>query len=343
MVYDVPPLNRDERGDETNLPVATAFSEKDTIIFDLQKQLDTEKSKNKYLEDQIRIRVTAFINREASAKKIVDALENKLSQSIGDDQVFNSKLKMLRELHASALHSIDQLQANTITILQSQEQELMRGFRQRFGEVSQEIDSLRNKKGDFNTELQTRLKRLTAELLSCQELCQILEAKNAELFAENKKLNETIRSQQDDRQALLMELVVLKRSRENHGSTTTSKKHRVPTKLLPTPQPDHPASPTKPRVASHVVPESREENLRVEIQNLQKQLKLERLASSELRAENQGLYGEEDEMKKFLVHCVNDVKTAVAKRQHVPIASVADFSDSDRRKVLLELLQSIQH
>ena len=319
--------------DVAKLPVATAFSEKDMIIFDLQKHLDSEQAKNKYLEDQIRIRVTAFINREESAKKIVDALEERLSKSLSDDGNFETKMQMLRELHGSVVHSIEQLQASTNTILQHQEQELMRGFRQRFEEVSQEVDSLRNKRGDFNAELQTRLKKLTTELLSTQELVQILEAKNTQLFSENKKLTETLKSQQDDRQALLMELVVLKKQKIK--TTPTSARPQTATVAV-----DRPETPSKPKVVSHTVPNSREAKLREEILCLTKQLKFEKLRVAELRAENLSLFGEDDDLKKFLVSCISDVKTAVAKRGQAPFASVADFSAKNRRQVLKAIFAS---
>lgn len=317
---------------EAQIPVATAFSEKDMIIFDLQKHLESEKAKNKYLEDQIRIRVTAFINREESAKKIVDALEERLSKSLADDGTFETKMQMLRELHGSVIHSIEQLQGSTRAILQQQEQELMRGFRQRFEEVSHEVDSLRNKRGDFNAELQGRLRKLTAELLSTQELVQILEAKNTQLFAENKKLTETLKGQQDDRQALLMELVVLKKSKAKAVSTAA----RPATAITA----DRPETPLKPRVVSHTVQHSREDRLRDEIALLHKQLKFEKLRVAELKAENLGLFGDNDDVKKFLIACVEDVKAAVAKRSHAPFASVADFDSKNRRDILKAIFQT---
>jgi hypothetical protein len=79
--------------------------------------------------------------------------------------------------------------------------------------VAKDVESLKNKRGDFNAELQARLRRLVTELQSAQELSQALDKKNQSLTLQNKQLSDALRMQQDDREALIRELVVLRKQR----------------------------------------------------------------------------------------------------------------------------------
>merc|ERR1719261_577581 len=118
---------------------------------------------------------------------------------------------VIRNMHDAVITGLNCVQNNTAKILQDQEKDLMRAFRARLQDVSKELESQRNKKGDYSAELQARHRRVVAELHASQELAQIFDKKNQQLAAENQKLLEKLRTREDDRQGLLKELVLAKK------------------------------------------------------------------------------------------------------------------------------------
>merc|ERR1712060_970041 len=124
------------------------------------------------------------------------------------------------------------IQNNTGKILQDQEKDLMRAFRARLQEVSKDLEAQRSRKGEGETQLLARHRRVVAELHEAQELAQTFDKKNQQLAAENQKLQEKLRTREDDRQALLRELVLsrkeaarLKAQAKEDGGRSSSAGH----------------------------------------------------------------------------------------------------------------------
>ncbi|CAK9104068.1 unnamed protein product [Durusdinium trenchii] len=107
----------------------------------------------------------------------------------------------------------------------------MRAFRARLQEVSKDLEAQRSRKGEHSTEQQAHHRRVVAELHKTQELAQTFDKKNQQLTAENQKLQEKLRTREDDRQALLRELVLSRTGEsraepEAQSSTETEKPRR---------------------------------------------------------------------------------------------------------------------
>merc|ERR1719473_2669699 len=183
--------------------------EKDCIIIDLQRQLDTEKDKNRQLEDQFKYRVGSFIKRETQAKKTIESLEKQLMERTDDEH--RQRMGVIRNMHDSVCNGLEEIQNRTAKVLQEQEKDLMRAFRARLQDVHRELETQRTAKGDHSAELQARHRRVVSELHASQELAQIFDKKNLQLHAENQKLQEKLRTREDDRQCLLKELVLAKK------------------------------------------------------------------------------------------------------------------------------------
>ena len=265
--------------------------DKDAIIASLQTQLAEAKSVSHELEQQIRLRVSTFIHRETSARQIVESLEERLSKSLENDDDFKAKMSVLRSMHSEVSSSVSALQDSTAEALSKQERELMKGFRERFEEVNSDLDTIKNKKGELNGELQSRLKRLVTELQTSQTLAQALDRKNQILINENKNLTETLRTQVDDREALLKELINLKR---------LSKKTDIPP--IPTIKTEEPPIKTisPPSIDAHYLFE-REAQLRKKIADTERLLKHEKLQHAQLRNLQEGVM-------QVLNKCVIDAK-----------------------------------
>jgi len=183
--------------------------EKDAMIMDLQRQLDTEKDKNRQLEDQFKYRVGSFIKRETQAKKTIESLEKQLMERTDDEH--RQRMGVIRNMHDSVCNGLEEIQNRTAKVLQEQEKDLMRAFRARLQDVYKELETQRTAKGDHSAELQARHRRVVQELHASQELAQIFDKKNLSLQNDNQKLQDQLRTREDDRQALLKELVLARR------------------------------------------------------------------------------------------------------------------------------------
>jgi len=189
---------------------AAVRDDKDTIIQELRKQLDSEKSKNQSLEDQFKYRLAHFVKRETQTKNKIESLERRLNDGVDHDEHLQRRA-VIENMHKTVIMGLESIQANTAKILQDQEKDLMRAFRARLQEVSKDLEATRKGKGEAGTELQMRHKRVVAELHEAQELAQTFDKKNQQLTAENQKLLEKLRTREDDRQCLLRELVLSKK------------------------------------------------------------------------------------------------------------------------------------
>merc|ERR1719436_388953 len=185
--------------------------DRDAMIQDLQRQLDGEKEKNRSLEDQYKYRIASFMKRETQTKNKIDSLERRLNSDGSEVDQHAQKMAVIENMHKSVVSGLDCIQNNTAKILQDQEKDLMRAFRARLQEVSKDLEAQRSRKGEHSTELQARHRRVVAELHEAQELAQTFDKKNQQLQAENQRLQEKLRTREDDRQALLKELVMARK------------------------------------------------------------------------------------------------------------------------------------
>merc|ERR1719414_1795744 len=87
----------------------------------------------------------------------------------------------------------------------------MRAFRNRLQEVSKDHEAQKSRKGEHSSELQAKHRRVVGELYEAQELAQIFDKKNQALQAENQRLQDKLRTREDDRQCLLKELVMARK------------------------------------------------------------------------------------------------------------------------------------
>merc|ERR1719343_926846 len=177
------------------------------MIADLQRQLEGERDKNRSLEDQYKYRVATFVKRETQTKNKIESLERRLNDGTDHDEHVQ-RMAVIENMHKSVVAGLERIQNNTAKILQDQERDLMRAFRARLQEVSKDLEAQRSRKGERGSELQARHRRVVAELHEAQELAQTFDRKNQQLHADNKELLEKLRTREDDRQALLRELVL---------------------------------------------------------------------------------------------------------------------------------------
>jgi len=341
--------------------------DKDTIIQDLQKQLDGEKSKNQSLEDQFKYRLAHFVKRETQTKNKIESLERRLNDGVDQDEHVQ-RMAVIETMHKSVVKGLQSIQSNTAKILQDQEKDLMRAFRARLQEVSKDLEATRKGKGDAGTELQMRHRRVVAELHEAQELAQTFDKKNEQLKADNQKLLEKLRTREDDRQCLLRELVLSKKENARlkaqvkdggAGGVGASTGEQAQARVASGDQSNKPFTQKQIEQArlqsTHNKGYEREVKYREAITALKRMVEGERRSSRSLKQQQADMMQQRTEIEVLLRQCLDDVKAEIMRHrlEHerkdaspgpgVPITamSVHELTTQDRERVL-ELLLSQQ-
>eukprot|EP00933_Yihiella_yeosuensis_P058184 TRINITY_DN5847_c0_g1_i3.p1 TRINITY_DN5847_c0_g1~~TRINITY_DN5847_c0_g1_i3.p1 ORF type:complete len:448 (+),score=115.39 TRINITY_DN5847_c0_g1_i3:120-1463(+) len=349
--------------------------DKDAMIADLQRQLegvnrqlDGERDKNRGLEDQYRHRVASFVKREKTTMNKIDSLEKRLNEGAEVDE-HSRRMEVIQNLHGSIVSGLDCIQNNTAKILQDQEKDLMRAFRARLQEVSKDLEAQRSRKGEHSTELQARHRRVVTELHEAQELAQTFHKKNEQLAAENQKLQDKLRTREDDRQALVRELVLSRKevarlkaqnnSSGKEGASTTAESF-----ASKSPEP-RPRSFSQKQIDQTRLQQTQNKQYEREVAYREAATKLKRMVEAErktvrsLRQQQAEMMQQRTELEVLLKQCLDDVKAEILRHQAAaegkdiatigipdqaaPLSSVNvnDLSAQDRERIL-ELLLSQQ-
>lgn len=342
--------------------------DKDTIIQELQKQLESEKSKNQSLEDQFKYRLAHFVKRETQTKNKIESLERRLNDGVDHDE-HGQRMAVIETMHKSVVAGLQSIQSNTAKILQDQEKDLMRAFRARLQEVSKDLEATRKGKGDAGTELQMRHRRVVAELHEAQELAQTFDKKNEQLKADNQKLLEKLRTREDDRQCLLRELVLAKKEnarlkaqlKDGNAGATASSGEQGQSRLGSSDKSQKQFSQKQIEQqrlqTTQNKPYEREVKFREAITRLKRMTEAERRTVRSLKQQQADMMQQRTEIEVLLRQCLDDVKAEIMRHrlEHenkdspsmpgpgVPITamSVHELTTQDRERVL-ELLLSQQ-
>lgn len=196
----------------------------------------------------------------------------------------------------------------------------MRAFRARLQDVSRELEAQRGRKGENSSELQVRHRRVVAELHEAQELAQTFDKKNQQLTAENQRLQERLRTREDDRQALLRELVLarkeaarLKASIKEGGAPSDegAKEEEQPEKRTFTQRQIDQAR----LQSTHNKQYEREVGYREAVTKLKRMVEAERQSVRALKAQQAELLQQRTELEVLLGQCLDDVKAELARHQ----------------------------
>merc|ERR1719356_2085872 len=289
------------------------------MIADLQRQLEGEREKNRSLEDQYKYRIASFVKRETQTKNKIESLERRLNDAPEADEHLQ-RMAVIENMHKSVVAGLECIQNNTSKILQDQEKDLMRAFRAKLQDVSKELEAQRGRKGENSSELQVRHRRVVAELHEAQELAQTFDKKNQQLTAENQRLQERLRTREDDRQALLRELVLarkeaarLKASIKEGGAASDegAKEEEQPERRQFTQKQIDQAR----LQSTHNKQYEREVGYREAVTKLKRMVESERQSVRALKAQQAELLQQRTELEILLGQCLEDVKAELARHQ----------------------------
>ena len=136
-------------------------------------------------------------------------------------------LDSLREQHSAILRGLSGIQQSACRVLQEQERELIRAFRLRLSEVTAELSEERRRSESGSAEWVQRCRRMGEELDWLKGVVERLTVDNGRMQREARRLRRQIRTQEEDREFLIQQLVSAKKEnsklRQSSGSNHMTK------------------------------------------------------------------------------------------------------------------------
>lgn len=158
-------------------------------------------------------RQEAYLRKESQYRQQLKNMEERMQTIDVADPENNMRMNQIRNMHRDIQESIGQIQGKTSRILQDQERDLIRAFRARLVDVTDELDKERKKNENGSVEWLHRCRKLTEQLEWLRELTEKLTQENKKCIKENRSFRRQLKTQEEDREFLIKQLVVVKRVR----------------------------------------------------------------------------------------------------------------------------------
>jgi chromosome segregation ATPase len=179
-----------------------------------QEDMVSLKNKIAMLERDLERRQESYISRERAYKTRIDELDeevNRQRQKKTGWMKTDGKMAKLNSMQSHIINNVELVQDRTSRILQEQERDLLRAFRARLFDVQTELEKEKSKKDDGAGAWIERSRQLEAEVEWAKEVADRLERVNNSLTAENDRLKTQFKSQEEDRNFLIKQLVAVKK------------------------------------------------------------------------------------------------------------------------------------
>mmetsp|Transcript_12509 Transcript_12509/g.20333 ORF Transcript_12509/g.20333 Transcript_12509/m.20333 type:complete len:434 (-) Transcript_12509:880-2181(-) len=293
-------------------------------------QEDTVSLKNKIamLERDLERRQESYISRERAYKTRIDELDeevNRQRQKKTGWMKTDGKMAKLNSMQSHIINNVELVQDRTSRILQEQERDLLRAFRARLFDVQTELEKEKSKKDDGAGAWIERSRQLEAEVEWAKEVADRLERVNNSLTAENDRLKTQFKSQEEDRNFLIKQLVAVKKDnaklRAEYSALDTENldikeqlkvsEENNKTSILPRIQ----------QTKNDSEDRYKEANTR-----LRKLLADERRSLQQVRQNYSQELKTRTEMEMLLRSCVEDVRKEIARR-HIEVAQIGGMSN----------------
>jgi DNA repair exonuclease SbcCD ATPase subunit len=262
----------------------------------------------------------------------------------------DEKMQRIRSMHTKILNNVGQVQDRTARILQEQERDLLRAFRARLFDVQTELEKEKNKTDDGASAWIEKSRQLEAEVDWAKEMADRLDRVNQALARENSRLKTQFKTQEDDREFLIKQLVAVKkdnaRMRQEYEKVSASMDAAAQAESEGHKLPHVSSAPNVSRGASsrgvHDPAAQHESDNRYKeiIKRLKRLLEVERRNLKQVRTQYTTDLQSRTELELFLKQCVEDVRTDIAKQQdELGEGDLQSFGAQDRERVM-ELLLS---
>ncbi|GBG25652.1 WD repeat protein [Hondaea fermentalgiana] len=166
------------------------------------------------LQADLKRRQESYIRRQRQYEARIESLEAELEAvnagrtnwMEGDERIGN-----IRDLHKQLMKNIEHVQDSTAKVLQDQERDLLRAFRARLFDIQSELEVEKSKADVGASSWIEKNRQLERGLDWAKEMADRLERVNQSLQKENTRLKSQFKTQEDDREFLIRQLVTVKK------------------------------------------------------------------------------------------------------------------------------------
>ena len=305
------------------------------------------KGKVAMLEDDLKRRQESYVSRERAYKARIEELEEEV-MSVRESKTgwmqSDAKMLKLKKMQGAIMTNVELVQDRTSRILQEQERDLLRAFRARLYDVQAELEKEKSKKDDGAGAWMDRCKQLTSELEWAKEVADRLERVNNALTLENKRLKSQFKSQEEDRDFLIKQLVGVKKDNarlqneytatENDNERLAQELHKMTEGINPSTIMSSSAHKTSYAGATGTIAAGEsEEKLRDVNKRLRRLLADERRSLQQVRSNYANELQARTELEMLLRASVEDVRKEIARRY----AEQAQFTNKPATKEMANL------
>jgi len=265
----------------------------------------------------------------------------------------DNRMLEFRDKHEKIQEKIFEMKDKTAAILQEQEHDLLRAFRARMYDVTMQLEKERNQKDDGALEWIDKARALGKELDVYKMEAVRLDKENQRLQKENNRLRMQFKSQEEDRDELVRQVLALKREtaklRQDLDKSQQTQSLAGPSSPGASAGEDHRLAPLLPPTHSPALGKQEvEQRYQDIIKRLKRLLEIERRNLRQVRTAHVAELEHRTELEAFLRQCIDDVKVEIGRRRNEmntvlgsehEATALLEFSAADRERVM-ELLLS---
>lgn len=292
-----------------------------------QEDVIALRNKVAMLEKDLERRQESYIARERAYKTRIDELDeevNRQRQKKTGWMKTDAKMAKLNSMQSHIINNVELVQDRTSRILQEQERDLLRAFRARLFDVQTELEKEKSKKDDGAGAWIERSRQLEAEVEWAKEVADRLERVNHSLSGENERLKTQFKSQEEDRNYLIKQLVAIKKDNARlraEYAAVDSENSDLKEQLRQSEENNK--SSILPRIQQSK--NDSEDRYKEANARLRKLLADERRSLQQVRQNYSQELKSRTEMEMLLRACVEDVRKEIARR-HIEVAQMGGMT-----------------
>jgi hypothetical protein len=187
------------------------YSNLQELYTDLLEQYRKAVEEKEEISATAQRRQETYLRKEQKYKEQLGSLEERINNINVDDPKGDIRMDYIRTMHTEIQSTIGLIQGKTSQILQDQERDLIRAFRARLADVTDELEKERKKNESGSVEWVQRCRKLTEELEWLRDLTDKLTAENKNYLKENRRFKRQLKTQEEDREFLIKQLVCVKK------------------------------------------------------------------------------------------------------------------------------------
>ncbi|CDW74794.1 UNKNOWN [Stylonychia lemnae] len=179
---------------------------------DISSKLESQLEENKKIQEDLARRQDRYQKRELEYRKHIEDLQRELRVRYGyETDAYQKNEKIIGALKKQLDDNIDGIQPKTKKLKEEQEKDIVRKFNSELSKMKKKIEERKTQKGDQAADLKDRENELHHHLELITNIAQRIDNENRALMKKNQELKHEYKTQEDDRELLVKQLVMQKK------------------------------------------------------------------------------------------------------------------------------------